>query len=159
MSSCTHQASVQNQGLVLHPQGIGADSLRCVDPAGLPFAPPLRSGRGNWRPRGLSKSAISRVISTLNGVTLMITLLITDVLSPPGPPSSGGNLLQSPGIARRAPSKSPRRAVKQSSCIGSCGARLDPETKKVEKKCSLSTLQQAGRCWGRVLKVFSDQGP
>ena len=37
-----------------------------------------------WRPRGLSKWVISRVVSTLNGVTLMITLLITDLLSPLG---------------------------------------------------------------------------
>ena len=37
-----------------------------------------------WRPRGLSKWVISRVISTLNGVTLIITLLITDLLSPLG---------------------------------------------------------------------------
>ena len=41
-----------------------------------------------WRPRGLSKWVISRVISTLNGVTLIITLLITDLLrKSPGPPS------------------------------------------------------------------------
>ena len=38
----------------------------------------------NWRPWGLSKWVISRVISTLNGVTLIITLLITDLLSPLG---------------------------------------------------------------------------
>ena len=37
-----------------------------------------------WRPRGLSKWVISRVISTLNGVILIITLLITDLVSPPG---------------------------------------------------------------------------
>ena len=37
-----------------------------------------------WRPRGLSKWVISRVISTLNGVGLLITLLITDLLSPLG---------------------------------------------------------------------------
>ena len=41
----------------------------------------LRGGglgfRGSWRPRGLSKWVISRIISTLNGVTLIITLLIT----------------------------------------------------------------------------------
>ena len=37
-----------------------------------------------WRLRGLSKWAISRVISTLNGVTLIRTLLITDLLSPLG---------------------------------------------------------------------------
>ena len=37
-----------------------------------------------WRPRGLSKWVISRVISTLNGATLIITLLITDLLSPLG---------------------------------------------------------------------------
>ena len=37
-----------------------------------------------WRPRGLSKWVISRVLSTLNGVTLIITLLITDLLSPLG---------------------------------------------------------------------------
>ena len=36
------------------------------------------------RPRGLSKWVISRVISTLNGITLIITLLITDLLSPLG---------------------------------------------------------------------------
>ena len=35
---------------------------------------------GSWRPRGLSKWVISRVISTLNGVTLIITLPITDLL-------------------------------------------------------------------------------
>ena len=34
-----------------------------------------------WRPRGLSKWVISRVISTLNGDTPIITLLITDLLS------------------------------------------------------------------------------
>ena len=39
---------------------------------------------GTWRPRGLSKWVISRVISTLNGVSLIITLLITDLLSPLG---------------------------------------------------------------------------
>ena len=32
-------------------------------------------------PRGFSKWVIGRVISTLNGVTLIITLLITDLLS------------------------------------------------------------------------------
>ena len=37
-----------------------------------------------WSPRGLSKWAKSRVTSTLNGVTLSITLLITDLLSPLG---------------------------------------------------------------------------
>ena len=37
-----------------------------------------------WRPRGLSKWVISRVIRTRNGVTPMITLLITDLLSPLG---------------------------------------------------------------------------
>ena len=37
-----------------------------------------------WRPRALSKWVISRVLSTLNGVTLIITLLITDLLSPRG---------------------------------------------------------------------------
>ena len=37
-----------------------------------------------WRPRGLSKWVISRVISTLNGVTLSLTLLITDLPSPLG---------------------------------------------------------------------------
>ena len=53
----------------------------------------LCSGRGEklivkgsrysaWRPRGLSKWVISRVISTLNGVALIVTLLITDLLSP-----------------------------------------------------------------------------
>ena len=36
-----------------------------------------------WRPRGLSKWVISRVISTPNGVTLVITLLTKS----PGPPS------------------------------------------------------------------------
>ena len=40
--------------------------------------------RATWRPWGLSKWVISRVLSTLNGVTLTITLLITDLLSPPG---------------------------------------------------------------------------
>ena len=39
--------------------------------------------------QGLSKWVISRVLSTLNGVTLLITLLITDLLSPLGPPSAG----------------------------------------------------------------------
>ena len=34
-----------------------------------------------WRPRGLSKWVISRVISTPNGVTLIIALLITDLLN------------------------------------------------------------------------------
>ena len=37
-----------------------------------------------WRPRRLSKWFISRVISALNGVTLITTLLITDLLSPLG---------------------------------------------------------------------------
>ena len=37
-----------------------------------------------WRSRGLSEWVISRVISTLNGVTGTITLLITDLLSPLG---------------------------------------------------------------------------
>ena len=37
-----------------------------------------------WRPRGLSKWVISRVISTLNLVTLTITLLIKGLLSPLG---------------------------------------------------------------------------
>ena len=37
-----------------------------------------------WRLRGLSKWVIGGVISTLNGVTLIITLLITDLLSPLG---------------------------------------------------------------------------
>ena len=37
-----------------------------------------------WRVRGLSKWVISRVVSTLNGVTLIKTLLITDLLSPLG---------------------------------------------------------------------------
>ena len=43
-----------------------------------------RAVRRTWRPRGLSKWVISRVISTLNGVALIITLLITDLLSPLG---------------------------------------------------------------------------
>ena len=38
----------------------------------------------SWRPRGLSKWVISRVIRTLNGVTLITILLLTDLLSPPG---------------------------------------------------------------------------
>ena len=42
-------------------------------------------------PRGLSKWVISRVIRTLNGATLILTLLLTDFLSPLGlqvkPPS------------------------------------------------------------------------
>ena len=33
--------------------------------------------KATWRPRGLSKWVISTVISTLNGVTLIITLVIT----------------------------------------------------------------------------------
>ena len=37
-----------------------------------------------WRPRGLSKWVISRVISTLHGVPLIVTLLIADLLSPLG---------------------------------------------------------------------------
>ena len=37
-----------------------------------------------WRPRGLRKRVISRVISTQSGVTLIITLLIIDLLSPLG---------------------------------------------------------------------------
>ena len=37
-----------------------------------------------WRPRALSKWIISRVLSTLNGVTLIITLPITDLLGPLG---------------------------------------------------------------------------
>ena len=37
-----------------------------------------------WRPRKLSKWVISRVVSTLNGVTLIITLLVTHLLSPLG---------------------------------------------------------------------------
>ena len=37
-----------------------------------------------WRPRRLSKWVISRVISILNGVTLVMTLLITHLLSPLG---------------------------------------------------------------------------
>ena len=39
---------------------------------------------GTWRPRGLSRSVLSRVVSTPNGVTLIIALLITDLLSPLG---------------------------------------------------------------------------
>ena len=35
-----------------------------------------------WRGRGLSKEVISRVTSTLNGVTPIITLLMNDLLSP-----------------------------------------------------------------------------
>ena len=41
-------------------------------------------GETTWRPRGLSKWVISRLTRTLNGVTLLITLLITDLLSPLG---------------------------------------------------------------------------
>ena len=37
-----------------------------------------------WRPRGLRKWGISRVVSTLSGDALIITLLITDLLSPLG---------------------------------------------------------------------------
>ena len=41
-----------------------------------------------WRvlggPGDLVSGFLSRVIRTLNGVTLIITLLITDLLSPPG---------------------------------------------------------------------------
>ena len=37
-----------------------------------------------WRSRGLSKQVTSRVISALNGVNPMITLLITDLRSPLG---------------------------------------------------------------------------
>ena len=51
----------------------------------IPQAPNFRTiGQSTWRPRELSKWVISRVISTLNGVTLIITLLITDLVSPPG---------------------------------------------------------------------------
>ena len=39
-----------------------------------------RSAIGTWRVRGLSNWVISRVINTLNGFTLIITLLITDLL-------------------------------------------------------------------------------
>ena len=39
---------------------------------------------GTWRVRGLSKWVISRVINTLDGVTLIISLLITCLLSPLG---------------------------------------------------------------------------
>ena len=49
--------------------------------------PGLAQGLGfrvTWWPRGLSRWVISRVISTLNGVTLIITLLVTDLLSPLG---------------------------------------------------------------------------
>ena len=35
-----------------------------------------------WRPRGLSKWVISSVVSTLNGVTLIISLHRTDLLRP-----------------------------------------------------------------------------
>ena len=42
----------------------------------------LASKDPTWRGRGLSKWAISRVISTLNGVTPIITLLINDLLRP-----------------------------------------------------------------------------
>ena len=64
---------------------------------------PAMSILATWRPRGLSKWVISRVISTVNGVTLIITLLITELLSPLGlqvepllypkswPPGVGGN--------------------------------------------------------------------
>ena len=41
-------------------------------------------GRLTLRPRGLSKQVISRVLSTLNGVTPIITLLKTYLLSPMG---------------------------------------------------------------------------
>ena len=49
----------------------------------------LASGLEFWvsvlgGPGGLSKWVISRVTSTLNGVTLIITLLINDLLSPLG---------------------------------------------------------------------------
>ena len=55
-----------------------------------------------WRPRGLSKSVISRVISTLNGVTLIISLLIIIDFQSPGPPS---RLILSPRSAQiRQPS-------------------------------------------------------
>ena len=42
------------------------------------------SNGGTWRPRRLRKWVISRVISTLNGVTVIITLLLTYLLSPLG---------------------------------------------------------------------------
>ena len=35
-----------------------------------------------WRGGGLSKQVINRVISTLNGLTPIVTLLINDLLSP-----------------------------------------------------------------------------
>ena len=41
-----------------------------------------------WRGRGLSEYGISRVISTLNGVTPIITLLITILTKSPAPPST-----------------------------------------------------------------------
>ena len=58
-----------------------------------------------WSPRGLSKWVISRVISTLNGVTLLITLLITDLLSPSGQPSSSGWVWGSGSALLKRPSR------------------------------------------------------
>ena len=60
-------------------------------------------GFATWRPRGLSKWAKSRAISTLHGVTLVITLLITYLLSPLGPQAEalGHTRLLGPSRAAR----------------------------------------------------------
>ena len=39
-----------------------------------------------WRPRGLSKSVKRRVITRVTPFRVLITLRITHLLSPPGPP-------------------------------------------------------------------------
>ena len=49
-----------------------------------------------WRHRGLSKSVISRVIIRVTPFRVLITLLITDLLSPLGPQVTSG-LLKSRG--------------------------------------------------------------
>ena len=58
----------------------GTPQLQAETPQHALFTP----DKPTWRPRGLSKWVISRVISTLNGVTLILTLLTTYLLSPLG---------------------------------------------------------------------------
>ena len=44
----------------------------------------VQRSRATWRPRGLSKSVVSRVISRVTPFRVLVTLLITHLLRPLG---------------------------------------------------------------------------
>ena len=62
----------------------GSHAVIAVVKAGSLMAGCSQSLDGTWRPRGLSKSVISRVIVRVTPFRVLITLLITHLLSPRG---------------------------------------------------------------------------